>query len=376
VAADKGGVYEALGIEIAQPVDTVGAGDTVAAAIAAVLASGGDVPTATSVANVAGSVTVRKIKTTGTVTAAELTFAAEHADYVYNPDLAENPAQARHLPSSEVELVDVLPVDPHPTHAIFDHDGTLSTLRQGWEEVMEPMMIRAILGSRYHAVDGAVYQRVRATVLDFIDRTTGVQTLVQMQGLVEWVRRLGFVPEDEVLDEHAYKEIYNTDLLAVVRRRLVKLSAGHLQREDFHIKNALPLLERLRQKGVALYLASGTDRHDVVAEARALGFEEFFGDRIYGAVGDVTVEAKRLVLDRIIDENHIHGSGLVCFGDGPVEMRETRKRSGIAIGVCSDEKRRYGFNPAKRARLIRGGAAVLVPDFSDLQPILELLGLG
>jgi phosphoglycolate phosphatase-like HAD superfamily hydrolase len=238
------------------------------------------------------------------------------------------------------------------------------------------MMITAILGSRYDAVDGAVYQRVRATVLDLIDRTTGIQTLAQMQALIEWVRRLGFVPADEVLDEHAYKEIYNGDLLALVRRRLSKLDAGHLQQEDFHVKNALALLERLRQKGVTLYLASGTDRDDVVAEARALGFEEFFGDRIYGAVGDVTVEAKRLVIDRIFEENHIHGSDLVCFGDGPVEMRETRKRRGIAVGVCSDERRRYGFNPAKRARLIRGGAAVLVPDFSDLQAILDLLGLG
>jgi phosphoglycolate phosphatase-like HAD superfamily hydrolase len=160
------------------------------------------------------------------------------------------------------------------------------------------------------------------------------------------------------------------------RGRLAKLSAGHLQREDFHVKNALPLLERLRQQGVMLYLASGTDRDDVVDEARALGFEEFFGDRIYGSVGDVTVEAKRLVLDRIIKENQIDGSSLVCFGDGPVEMRETRKRRGIAVGVCSDEKRRYGFNPAKRARLIRGGAAVLIPDFSDLESIFGLLGLA
>jgi len=374
VAADKDGVYEALGIEITQPVDPVGAGDTVVAAIAAVLASGGDVPTAASIANIAGSVTVRKIKTTGVVTPAELTFAAEHADFVYNPDLAENPAQARHLKDSEIEIVDVLPPDLRPTHVIFDHDGTLSTLRQGWEEVMEPMMIRAILGARYSDVDVAVYQQVRATVRDFIQRTTGVQTLVQMQGLAEWVQRLGFVPEDQILDERGYKELFNAELMELVNGRLAKLSAGQLQREDFHIKNALLLLERLRQSGVILYLASGTDRDDVVNEARALGFGEYFADRIYGSVGDVTVEVKRLVLDRIIEENQIDGANLACFGDGPVEMRETRRKGGLAVGVCSDEKRRYGFNWAKRARLIRGGATVLVPDYSDLERILGLLG--
>jgi phosphoglycolate phosphatase-like HAD superfamily hydrolase len=376
VAADKDGVYEALGIEITQPVDPVGAGDTVVAAIAAVLASGGDVPTAASIANIAGSVSVRKIKTTGVVTPDELIFAADHADFLYNPDLAENPGRARHLKDSEIEIVDVLPADSRPTHIIFDHDGTLSTLRQGWEEVMEPMMIRAILGPRYGDVDGTVYQQVRATVRDFIERTTGVQTLVQMQGLAEWVRRLGFVPEDQILDARGYKELFNAELMQLVRGRLAKLTAGELQREDFHIKNALLLLERLRQNGVTLYLASGTDRDDVVNEARALGFGEYFGERIYGSVGDVTVEVKRLVLDRIIDENKIDGTSLACFGDGPVEMREARRKRGLAVGVCSDEKRRYGFNWAKRPRLIRGGATVLVPDYSDLERILGLLGLA
>jgi phosphoglycolate phosphatase-like HAD superfamily hydrolase len=195
-----------------------------------------------------------------------------------------------------------------------------------------------------------------------------------MQGLAEWVQRLGFVPEDQILDERGYKELFNAELMELVNGRLAKLSAGQLQREDFHIKNALLLLERLRQSGVILYLASGTDRDDVVNEARALGFGEYFADRIYGSVGDVTVEVKRLVLDRIIEENQIDGANLACFGDGPVEMRETRRKGGLAVGVCSDEKRRYGFNWAKRARLIRGGATVLVPDYSDLERILGLLG--
>jgi hypothetical protein len=66
----------------------------------------------------------------------------------------------------------------------------------------------------------------------------------------------------------------------------------------------------------------------------------------------------------------------VTFGDGPVEMRVTRRNGGIAVGVCSDERRRHGFNPDKRARLIRGGAMLLIPDFSDRRAILDVLGFG
>jgi hypothetical protein len=56
-----------------------------------------------------------------------------------------------------------------------------------------------------------------------------------------------------------------------------------------------------------------------------------------------------------------------------VEIQETRKRNGLAVGVASDEVRRYGLNPAKRSRLIQAGADLIVPDFSQTGKLLELL---
>jgi rfaE bifunctional protein kinase chain/domain len=375
LAIDDSGIHEALGIEIIDETDPVGAGDTVSAAVALVLARGGDIRTAAEVANLAASLTVRKTRQTGTVTTQELVHAAERCDFVYSPDLAENPAVARFLPGTEFELCGELPELPRIKHAIFDHDGTLSTLRQGWEDVMKPMMIRAVLGSRFSSVDPVTYQKVEASIRDFVDRTTGVQTLVQMQGLVGLVRRWGFVPAREVLDEHGYKAVYNEELMQVVRRRRSKLASGQLQPEDFHIKGAIPMLQLLRDQGVVLHLASGTDVADTADEAQLLGFGDFFGDRIYGAVGDVNIEAKRQVLEGLVGRGRLEGDSLVTFGDGPVEMRVTRRHGGIAVGVCSDERRRHGFNPAKRSRLIRGGAMLLIPDFSDLKTIVSVLRL-
>ena len=66
---------------------------------------------------------------------------------------------------------------------------------------------------------------------------------------------------------------------------------------------------------------------------------------------------------------------LVTFGDGPVEIRETRKRGGRTIGVASDEMKRYGLNESKRTRLIKAGADVIIPDFSQLPELLQLLNL-
>ncbi len=375
VVADGAGVEEVPGIQIVQAVDTVGAGDTVVASLTAALAGGSDPPTAARLANIAASITVRKLRTTGTATPAEIRSVGAAPDYVYLPELAEDPRHANYCPGTEIEII----CDRRNLrlrHAIFDHDGTLSTLRQGWEQIMEPMMVRAILGARYPDAEESLYRKVLDAVRQFIDQTTGIQTLVQMHGLVDLVRRFGCVPPAEILDPPSYKKIYNDALLAMVSQRIEKLRRGELSPADFQITNAAPLLHALRERSVKLYLASGTDVADVRAEAQAMGYADCFEGRIFGAVGDIKVEAKKIVLERLIREHGLAGAELVTFGDGPVEIRETRKCHGVTVGVASDEIRRWGLNPAKRTRLIRAGADIIVPDFSQLPALLRVLQLS
>jgi rfaE bifunctional protein kinase chain/domain len=375
LACDGRQVDEIPGIQIVTPTDPVGAGDTCLSAIAAVLASGGRPVEAARLANIAAAITVRKLFTTGTATPAEIRAVGPTPDYVYLPELADDPRQARYVAGSEIELIRDLPAGPAIRHAVFDHDGTISTLRQGWEAIMEPMMIRAILGPRYQTADEALYHKVVAVVRRFIDKTTGFQTLVQMQGLVELVQQFGCTPPEQVLDMHGYKQLYNKELLAMVRQRTDKLRRGELSRDDFQIKSTRPLLEALHRRGIKLYLASGTDHAEVVAEAEALGYAALFEGRIFGAVGDIAVEAKQVVLERLFREQGLSGPEVATFGDGPVEMRLTHQRGGVAVGVASDEVRRFGLNPAKRTRLIRSGADLLVPDFSQLDKLLAVLRL-
>lgn len=378
LVADQSSTHHVLAVDVGPRLDTVGAGDSVTAAVAAVLAAGGTPEEAGQIASLAASISVRELRSTGASAVTPAAIAqAQHDDLIYSPWLADDPTRATRLGDTDIEVVEPESLNrARPfSHAIFDHDGTLSTLREGWELVMAPMMLKAILGPAYGKTPSTVVAALTTRIADFIDRTTGVQTLVQMQGLVELVEEYGFVPENDRLDMHGYKAIYNDLLLTRVRQRLGRLRSGQLSQEDFHIKNAIPLLAALKDAGITLHLASGTDEADVIAEANALGFGEFFGGHIYGSIGSVTHEAKRVVIERIIAENGLEGAEILTFGDGPVEMRETRKRGGLAIGVCSDEVRRFGFNDAKRRRLIRGGAQVLIPDYSDLATVLEIIGV-
>ena len=246
-------------------------------------------------------------------------------------------------------------------------------MRQGWEEVMAPVMMKAILGDQYATVDRGLFEQVQRQVLAYIDQSTGLQTILQMESLVEMVREAGFVPDKKILDKFGYKEIYNEALMEVVNARIAKLESGRLAISDFTVKGAIDFLTALHNRGVTLYLASGTDREDVLHESAVIGCAEFFDGGIYGAIGDVTKYSKRMVIDRIMTENDLSGPEMVVIGDGPVEMRECRKRGGIAVGIASDEIRRYGLNPEKRARLIKAGAQVVVPDFSGWHDLLNLL---
>lgn len=376
VVADGGQLEEVPGILTIDRVDPVGAGDTTVAALAAVLGGGGNTATAATVVNIAAFVTVRKLQTTGTATRQEILQVGPQPDYVYLPELADDPRGARYVKGAEIEIVRDLPDGMRIRHAIFDHDGTISTLRQGWEQIMEPMMIRAILGPRYADADKALYRKAVSAVRRFIDRTTGIQTLAQMKMLVRLVEQFSCVARQDILDMHGYKAVYNEALQDMVRGRVAKLHRSELNPEDFQIKGAQYLIETLHARGVRLYLASGTDQSDVVSEAETLGYAHFFEGGIFGAVGKVEVEAKRMVMDRIVRENGLDGLGLVTFGDGPVEMRACRKLGAVAVGIASDEVRRFGLNPAKRARLIRAGADLIVPDFSQSNVLLSMLGIA
>jgi phosphoglycolate phosphatase-like HAD superfamily hydrolase len=158
-----------------------------------------------------------------------------------------------------------------------------------------------------------------------------------------------------------------------VNKRVEKFQRGELDISDYTVKGSLEFIKALKHRGIKLYLASGTDREDVAAESEALGYADFFDGGVYGSVGDVTKYSKKMVIEKIMTENDLRGPELAVFGDGPVEMRECTKREGIAVGVASDEIRRHGLNVEKRTRLIKAGAHVIVPDFSQHSKLIEFL---
>jgi len=254
-------------------------------------------------------------------------------------------------------------------HALFDFDGTLSVIREGWERIMAPLMVEVIAGEA-----GDPGGSIRREVDTYVDESTGVQTILQMDWLAHAVaRRRG---PNQALSAEAYKAIYNERLLIPVRERLRRLERGEVTREDLMLAGAEDFLRRLTDRGLTLYLASGTDEEHVLHESAALGVARYFRGGIHGAQGASRVESKGKVIRWILESHQLEGPELLVVGDGPVEIREGKARGAVALGVASDEARRRGLNPRKRDRLAKAGADLIIPDFATCDELLALLFPG
>ena len=252
----------------------------------------------------------------------------------------------------------------HIRHALFDFDGTVSLIREGWQGVMIPMMVEVLLETPAHESE----EELRAVVTEFVDQLTGKQTIYQMIQLCEEVRQRGGEP----LDPLEYKWGYLDRLWERIKERVARLRSGEVEPQEMMVPGAVPMLETLRARGVSCYLASGTDEVYVLDEAAALGLSSYFAG-IYGALDDYQNYSKKMVIERILDENHLSGHEFVTFGDGYVEIEDTRAVGGIAVGVASDEVNRQGVNEWKRRRLIEAGADLIIPDFRQHEQLASYL---
>jgi len=274
--------------------------------------------------------------------------------------------RSRFLPDTSVEIIHEVRPGIRFQHVLFDFDGTLSLIREGWPEVMVPMMVAEILATGTRQSPEEISRHCH----EFVMRLNGKQTIYQMIQLAEEIRALGGRPEDPII----YKQRYHARLMERINHRRESLRSGRSQPEEYLVPGAYDMLSSIRDMGLPMYLASGTDQPYVLDEAELLGLIPYFGDRIYGAIDDYRNYSKKMVIGRILRENNVQGSALLGFGDGYVEIENVKAAGGVAVAVASDEAGRSGKADAwKRDRLVGVGADLVVPDFREKEALLGYL---
>jgi phosphoglycolate phosphatase-like HAD superfamily hydrolase len=273
--------------------------------------------------------------------------------------------QKNYLPKTRIEIIHSHLSHSKLQHALFDFDGTISLIREGWQQVMISMMVEVLLATP-GAEDEVTLNQI---VTDFVTRLTGKQTIYQMIQLAKEVEQRNGRPKEPLV----YKHIYLNRLWERIKERVVGLKRNQITPSEMMVPGAVDMLTTLRQQNVTCYLASGTDETYVIEEAQALEVAAYFNGGIYGAQDDYKTFSKKMVINQILRQHQLSGPELVTFGDGYVEIENTAAVGGLAIGVASNEAERRGIDTWKRQRLIEAGANVIIPDFREHEALLQYL---
>jgi len=255
---------------------------------------------------------------------------------------------------------------PQISHVVFDFDGTLSWLRHGWPDIMAALF-REHFPARSNESEDAIHNLLIEEILAL----NGKPSIFQMERLVELVRERGA----KAPDPEALLHEYQRRLDAVIEERSQLILRGKARADEFVVHGARAFIEMLQQRGMKLIILSGTAEHRVKQEAELLDLARYFGSHIYGSLPAPAAFSKRLVLDRLLQEENIRGEHLLSFGDGPVEIIHTREVGGMAIAVASDEEHNGSgqMHPQKRRQLIEAGADAVIPDFRDGGALLQTI---
>jgi phosphoglycolate phosphatase len=249
---------------------------------------------------------------------------------------------------------------------LFDFDGTLSLLREGWPAVMTDMMVDELRRTG----TSQPKDQLAATVESIVSGLNGRPTIVQMQHLAAEVARRGGRP----VGPAEYARTYQERLLAMIRGRYDDLATVRAAPADWAVPGTHALLQALRSRGLTLVLASGTEVTHVRREADLLGLTPYFDEAVFFApVGDDPHFSKRAVIERVLREHSLRGEELLGFGDGVIETEEVRRVGGVAVAVASQEPPARGVNAWKRDRLIRAGADVVIADYDCHDRLLRWL---
>ena len=251
-------------------------------------------------------------------------------------------------------------------HVLMDWDGTTSLTRGGWADIMA-----VLYAEHLPPVADETDSARRKFARDELMTLNGEPSIHQMVHLADLVRQRGGSAETA----EKYHDEFQRRLGDAVRARLERVRCEPPGTDSLLVRGIRELFETLRERGIALTLATGSVLHEVRHETELLDVARYFGAMHGPRSLDDRDFSKRKVIAGLLRERGVYGPTLLAFGDGPVEIRETKAVGGIAIAVASDEDNHGSgrMDEAKREMLLAAGADGVIADFHLARQIIAAL---
>lgn len=265
-----------------------------------------------------------------------------------------------------IEVINKIDKNNKFKYAVFDFDGTISLFREGWHHIMVEYFSEEL----YKTPKGKVISKQRLTEIvdEFVTINTGKQTIYQCIALSEYIAKFGGKPMNPL----EYKCEYHNRLMNKIQSRIDEVRNDSSQSFKYTIPGCIEFLEKLREKNLVLYLASGTDEFYVKEEAKLLKVDKYF-DKIYGAQDDYKKFSKKKLINQILKNSGVSANNILGFGDGYVEIENIKSAGGYAFGLATEETNPTKINVWKRNRLIQAGADIIIPNFMNSDYIIKYI---
>ncbi len=248
----------------------------------------------------------------------------------------------------------------------MDWDGTTSLTRGGWADIMARLYAEHL--PPFAGEDETARRKFARAELMTLN---GKPSIHQMAHLAELVQRRGGRAETA----ETYHDEFQRRLKTEVRLRLERVRREQPGTDSLLVRGVRALFEALRTRGITVTLATGSVLHEVREETELLDVARYF-DAVHGPDSlDDRSFSKRATIAGLLRDRGVRGETLMAFGDGPVEIAETKAVGGIAIAVASDEENHGSgrVDATKRETLLAAGADGVIPDFFHAREIITAL---
>ena len=255
---------------------------------------------------------------------------------------------------------------PGISHVLFDFDGTLSLIRQGWPEVMVPMFAE-VLPRRARRDRG----RPPQMAFEDIMRLNGKQTIYQMIQLADRIRERGGEPREPLWYKHEYLRRLDERIGDRTRRAA---PAARSTPDELLVHGATAAAgapaasAACRSTWPAAPTRSPSSRRpSCSASARTSAAAST-------APWTITSRSpRRWSSSGSSARTGSTASSCSRSATATSRSRTPRRSAGLAVAVASDEANNGSgrMDEWKRERLSGVGADVVIPDFRDAAPLLR-----
>lgn len=245
---------------------------------------------------------------------------------------------------------------------VLDYDGTLTTLRKGWDVILTDYANSKI--NPYNKPCEGLDQ----AILHLTDHAGGTTPKQLMARLVKIMRQKQLVPQDEIQSIEYYAREYAEHFQKMINERVENFASAS---ESYVIDAVRPMLDFISAKETVNYIVTGSCETAVTNELSKLEMLNYFSG-VYGATIEMEGNLKMNAIREIMYKHSVKPCEILIIGDGSTEMKAARDMELPAIGIASDEHE-GGLCQKKRKLLKDLGAHAIIADYKGFQNVWEWL---